>query len=152
MSGQGLRMTRNRVAILEVLRASGAHLTADEIYAEVSRALPRISLATVYRNLDVLAKHGYIRTVAEGGGRRHFDAKVDDHYHIRCVECGRVDDIAVDSAESLPGTLHARTDYEVRGFVLSFVGVCPECQARRRAETHANGGEGDERQRDQDRT
>jgi Fur family ferric uptake transcriptional regulator len=124
------RMTTQRRVILEELRKMPTHPTADELYQAVRKRLPRISLGTVYRNLDVLAESGEIARLDKCGSQFRFDGDTVRHYHIRCTECGRIDDvdgIAVNVPEHL---VRERVGYDVRGHTLEFVGVCPDCSSR----------------------
>ncbi len=88
-----MRMTKQRSVILNELRRSDLHPTADEIYQAVRKKLPRISLGTVYRNLDMLAREGLIHRIHQAGSQMRFDAHAGDHIHIRCAYCGRIHDI-----------------------------------------------------------
>lgn len=121
-------MTPQRRLILEVLGAVDTHPTADEVYQMVRRRLPRISLGTVYRNLQTLADCGKIQTLALSGTQRRFDAKLETHYHVRCVECGRVADVALEGFESLEEAARRASDFEIAGHRLEFLGVCPGCR------------------------
>jgi Fur family ferric uptake transcriptional regulator len=85
-------MTRQRQIILEELRKADTHPSADEVYETVRKRLPRISLGTVYRNLEILSELGEIQKLELGGDLKRFDRKPNKHYHIRCMNCGRVDD------------------------------------------------------------
>ena len=122
------RMTAQRRVILEELQRSKSHPTADELYGLVRQRLPRISLGTVYRNLDVLSRCGLIRKLDMAGSQARFDATLHDHYHIRCVECGRLEDIEVPAAESLASLEVRGTQFEVTEFRLEFTGVCTACR------------------------
>ena len=126
-SSNSVRMTQSRKAILSALAGTTAHPTADEVCVMVRETLPRVSLGTVYRNLDVLAKHGLIRTLAEAGEQRRYDGKLEDHHHIRCDVCGRVDDIELTEPGRVEGLLEDGRGYDVRGYTLCFNGVCREC-------------------------
>jgi len=128
------RMTRQRRIILEELRAAGGHPTADELHQRVRQRLPRISLATVYRNLDVLAEAGEIVTVRLAGGQRRFDAVLDRHYHVRCVECGKVRDVPAEPFGDIGEAARRVCDFEVLGYELQIDGLCPSCAAARRGE------------------
>ena len=81
---QNRRMTLQRKTILEVLRQTDFHPSADEIYMMVRERLPRISLGTVYRNLEVLSESGFIQKLELGGTIKRFDWNPEKHYHIRC--------------------------------------------------------------------
>jgi Fur family ferric uptake transcriptional regulator len=122
-----LQMTRSRRAILRELSSAEHHPTADEVYQRVRRTIPRISLATVYRNLDILTRHGMIRTLADADGQRRYDATLEDHCHVRCEVCGRVDDVHVVPLEAVERSITDASGYSISGYSLSFAGVCPRC-------------------------
>lgn len=88
-----MRQTAQRSEILRVLRCSRDHPTASEVYARVRGSMPRISLGTVYRNLDRLCSRGEVSRIEVPGREMRFDADTSSHYHLRCVECGRVVDV-----------------------------------------------------------
>jgi Fur family ferric uptake transcriptional regulator len=127
---QKLRMTRQRRMILEEVRKAKSHPTAYEVYKKVQDWLPRISLGTVYRNLEILSESGMVQKLDWGGGQRRFDGETQNHYHIRCVRCGRVDDVPIKPVASLEETLRTRTEYEVIGHRLEFLGLCPQCKSK----------------------
>ena len=101
-AGSQRRKTRQRQVILEELQAVTSHPTAVELYQLVRRRLPRVSLGTVYRNLDLLARMGLIEKKEHSGGEARFDANTAQHDHLRCVRCGRVDDLPTPPLESCP--------------------------------------------------
>lgn len=125
-----LRMTRQRAIILEELRKAKAHPTADEIYAKVRRRLPRISLGTVYRNLEVLSHAGLVRMLELGGKRKRFDGCVDSHYHVRCLKCDCVDDIPAEPFTDMEKRLIGRSSFKILGHRIEYVGICPECMQK----------------------
>ncbi|UCD59265.1 MAG: transcriptional repressor [Candidatus Hydrogenedentota bacterium] len=131
-SRQECRMTRQRQTILEEIRKVDSHPSADEIYEMVRRRLPRISLGTVYRNLEVLSDCGMIQKLDLGTSQRRFDGKMDDHYHVRCIRCNRVEDVPVAPASKLEEALRKVSDYDITGHRLEFVGLCPKCKKRER--------------------
>lgn len=122
-----LRMTESRRAILAALSGTRAHPTADEVYTMVRKKLPRVSLGTVYRNLDILARGGLIRTIAEAGEQRRYDGTMSEHHHIRCTVCGRVEDVELDPSAALDHMIRDDRGYSVQGYTLCFEGVCREC-------------------------
>lgn len=133
------RMTEQRRVILETLRDLKTHPTADALYAAVRRRLPRISLGTVYRNLDELARCGLIRKLDTVGASARFDGDTDAHWHVRCLGCGRLDDVHVRPASVFTDAVSGATGYEVRGYRLEFEGLCPECRIKK-VKNGAHGG------------
>jgi Fur family ferric uptake transcriptional regulator len=121
-------MTTQRSILLDELRQVDSHPSADELYAMVRRRLPRISLGTVYRNLEILAGLGAIRRIDSGGGLKRFDGNPAEHYHIRCVACDRLVDAPVAVDRSLNDQVRRVTDFEIIGHQLEFLGRCPGCR------------------------
>jgi Fur family ferric uptake transcriptional regulator len=124
-----LRMTPQRRAILEELRHFERHPTAREVYGQVRQRLPRISLGTVYRNLELLSRRGMIRRFAVGSGERRYDGDMNDHYHLCCVRCGRIEDAPMAPLAHLEEMLGDANGYDVIGHRIEFSGVCPRCKA-----------------------
>jgi len=120
-------MTRQRRIILEELRKNNSHPSADEIYEIVRRRIPRISLGTVYRNLEILAERGEIQKLETSGSLKRFDGNPKKHYHIRCIGCDRIVDAPVEPLIKTKEDLHKSTKYRIIGHRFEFIGVCPEC-------------------------
>ncbi len=125
-----MRATEQRRVLLEVLRGLKTHPTADELYILVKQRLPRISLATVYRNLELMAEQGLVRKVVLGDGPMRFDGTMEPHEHIRCMACGRVADVAPVVSEERYEDVEDETGFEVYGHQVAFFGLCPECRKR----------------------
>ena len=120
-------MTRQRKIILEELRKVSTHPSADEVYEMVRKRLPRISLGTVYRNLEILSESGDIQKLEPGCSLKRFDGNPSEHCHIHCVRCERiadlpmVPDLEIDLARVNP------TDFEIVGHRVEFFGLCSQC-------------------------
>jgi len=125
-----MRMTRQRKIILEEVRKVNTHPSADEIYEMVRLRLPRISLGTVYRNLEILSELGKIQKLQLSGSLKRFDWNTNKHYHIRCVQCNRVDDAPIAPLNQIEDELYESTVFEIIGHNLEFVGLCPECSKK----------------------
>lgn len=123
-----LRMTRQRKVILEELRKVDTHPSADEVYEMVRQRLPRISLGTVYRNLEILSERGDIQKLELGCTLKRFDGVAENHYHIRCVDCGRLADAPIDCDIEINHQLKDATSFRIIGHKLEFIGICPVCQ------------------------
>jgi Fur family ferric uptake transcriptional regulator len=122
------RNTRQRTLILDTLRTLGNHPSADEIFEAVRQRLPRISLSTVYRNLEFLTKAGYIRKLEMGGLPIRFDSTVSPHFHIRCISCNRVDDLRGRRVVVIEDARDFDHDYELLGYQVEFIGLCSACR------------------------
>ena len=126
-----IRLTKQRQVILETLKSDYSHPTADEVYERVRQRIPKISLATVYRNLEILADIGLIQKLDPGRTQMRFDPNTQDHYHLTCMRCGRVEDVTGDISESpmknIEKALGRLTKYGIFGHKLEFVGLCSTC-------------------------
>jgi len=125
----GRRMTPQRAAILKCLRESFTHPTAEEIYEEVQKRIPRISLGTVYRNLQVLVEEGYAKRIPTAQGSQRFDRNVSAHHHVVCLECGTIEDFEAEPDEALREHVGKRTGFQVTSHRTEFTGICPACGA-----------------------
>ena len=125
-----LRMTRQRRVILEELRKVKTHPSADEIYEIVRKRLPRISLGTVYRNLEILSESGDIQKLEPGCSLKRFDGNPSELCHIRCVRCDRIADAPMVPDLEIDLERVNSTDFEIIGHRLEFLGVCPICSDR----------------------
>ena len=120
------RMTRQRAVILEELRKVKSHPTADEVYSIVRERLPRISLGTVYRNLDFLADTGEILKLEAAGSTKRFDGDVSWHQHVRCMHCGRIGDVM--TPQTPPEVKGLRVEgFTITGARVEYDGVCERC-------------------------
>jgi Fur family ferric uptake transcriptional regulator len=123
------RRTRQRQVVLEVVRSTMDHPTADWIHRQARRRLPRIGLGTVYRNLNQLAAEGVIREIHAGGHPARFDGNTGRHYHIRCLGCGRVNDLPMSVDTRLEEEAARAMSYRILGHHVEVLGLCPLCQA-----------------------
>jgi len=126
-------MTRQRRVILEELRKVETHPSADEVYEMVRKRLPRISLGTVYRNLEILSESGDIQKLERGCSLKRFDGNPSEHCHIRCVRCNRVADLPMASALQIDLKRIDSNDFEIIGHFVEFLGVCSRCSDNSRS-------------------
>jgi Fur family transcriptional regulator, ferric uptake regulator len=122
-----LRMTNQREMILQELKKSKDHLTADELYERVKKKMPRISLATVYRNLEILSEACLIGKLEVSGRQKRFDWDIRDHDHVHCIQCHRVDNVELDRTHIDVSTPESVSGYRITGYRLEFSGLCTEC-------------------------
>lgn len=129
----GHRFTRQREAVFDVLRATRSHPTADEIFRVVRRRIPDISLATVYKALEAFEGAGLCLRLSHGDGPARYDARVDEHHHLRCVDCGRVIDLDGPEVRDRVTAAAARRGFEVLDCRLVLIGRCAACRRDARA-------------------
>ena len=135
------RRTRQLEQVFEALRGDHTHPFAHEIYRRVHKKLPRISLATVYRNLHSLVEEGKIRTLLLDGQAARYDPETSEHDHFVCERCGRVVDLFLRRrARRVDLTPLAKHGYVVTTHDLTVHGMCRVCAARRRSSGSAPGG------------
>ncbi|MBW1674251.1 MAG: transcriptional repressor [Deltaproteobacteria bacterium] len=120
-------MTNQRQVILEEIRKVNTHPTADEVYEMVRKRLPRISLGTVYRNLEILSTCGLIQKIGPVSSQMRFDGITKNHYHLRCIYCGKVEDAPIETVDKLENDIRDISDYSIIGYKLEFIGICPKC-------------------------
>jgi Fur family transcriptional regulator, peroxide stress response regulator len=130
---RGRRMTKQRRVILDVLRDTESHPTADWIYEQVRRVVPRISLGTVYRNLRVLKEKGDIQELNYGSTYSRFDGRIENHYHFVCQTCGRIDDVFLPLGEDIDSKVNKALGGNVDFHRLEFYGSCADCLAQNKA-------------------
>jgi len=124
---RGLRLTRPRRIILDVVRATDAHPTAAFVYRRVRRRLPRVSLATVYRNLRMLAAEGFLAERTDEAGMR-FDGNTGPHDHFTCLACRRIYDVPARAERRGRRRLSGRTGFEVLDHRTEYYGRCAACR------------------------
>ena len=123
------RNTIQRSLVLEAVRHLQCHPTADKVYDVVVKKHPNISRGTVYRNLILLSDFGEIRKIAMPNGADRYDHICREHYHARCVKCGRVLDVDMEYIADLENSMKDTREFEFTGHDLVFRGVCHECRA-----------------------
>ncbi len=131
LRARGLRLTAPRRLILEAVRSTDVHPTAAVVYRLVRRRLPRVSLATVYRNLRVLAAEGFLAERADAGGLR-FDGNMAAHDHFTCLACGRIYDVPARRGVAARARVAASTGFEVVNQRTEYYGRCSGCRRRGR--------------------
>ena len=129
LRARGLRLTEQRRLILETVRATDAHPSASMVYRKLRRRLPRVSLATVYRNLRRLAAEGFLLERADITGMR-FDANLDRHDHFTCLTCRRIYDVPPPARRRVASGAAARAGFEVLEQRTEFYGRCAACRRR----------------------
>ncbi len=120
------KRSRQREEILSVLRSTKEHPTAAILHAAARKRIPRLSLGTVYRNLEVLEEMGLVLHIRNGNSQDRFDGDVSPHYHFVCDSCGAVLDVRMPYRPELDEAA-AKEGFRIRGHRLDFHGTCPAC-------------------------
>jgi len=142
------RATRQLTAVYEALEEDHSHPSADEIYQRVRRTLPRISLGTVYRNLQRLVEEGKIRMFLLGERVARYDPMTAEHDHFICQQCGRVEDVLLERNRQVNLAPLVKKGFTVTAHSLAIHGLCQKCgrqqpkQSRARQVRRAGGGQG----------
>lgn len=122
--------SRQRDVIIEYLKSTKTHPTAEEVFEAVKVQKPNISLGTVYRNLNLLADNGMILRLHMQDGIDHFDADISEHYHFYCNRCNKVYDTSVvlpDAVKNILSTKEMQENGSIDGMVIYFFGLCNKC-------------------------
>ena len=114
--------------MLEWLRATDTHPTAAEIFAGLSGELPTLSLATVYRNLEILVADGEVDEVQSGVGAARYDGNVEPHHHFNCEACGCILDVDLSVPRNLKNRLAGEHGLVASRVKMSFFGLCLDCE------------------------
>lgn len=137
-----MRTTRNtlqREIVHQTILSMQGHITADMVYERIHAAHPSISRATVYRNLRMLEAEGRILRIEVPGSADCFEARVREHYHIRCARCGKLFDAKLPYMPKLVEMEQAADSaFEICACNLLFVGYCPDCRKERAEEAREN--------------
>ena len=123
-----VRFSKQREAILNYLKSSSEHPTAEMVYDEIRQDIPNISLGTVYRNLTFLVELGEIIIIRAKNQMQRFDAKVDAHYHWQCQQCGIVEDLHMAVQIKLNEEAEKVSGVKMNSHEICFFGICKKCE------------------------
>jgi Fe2+ or Zn2+ uptake regulation protein len=129
LRGRGQRVTPQRLVINRALRRLDRHSSAEEVARAIERELPGVSVPTVYSTLELLAELGFARRVTAAPRLVLYDPRVDDHHHLVCRRCGRVDDFdtPLEAADALRSA--RRHGFQAEHVELVVSGLCESCGA-----------------------
>lgn len=120
------RLTSQRMTVLEQVRVAASHPTAEDVFRALKPAHSTISLATVYRNLRLLAKQGKIRECEFSDGTYHYDSRLDLHGHFICEDCRAIIDFEIPE-KMCPAHFGAYQAGIVKKGTIDFYGTCKKC-------------------------
>ena len=121
------RFSRQREEILKILKATKSHPTAEWIYSQARKKIPRLSLGTVYRNLNNLHRKGAIRKLQLGTPFDRFDADTSPHQHFICKKCGKIYDLFIDMEKDLRSLAEKEIKFRIEKVEVEFHGICLNC-------------------------
>jgi Fur family ferric uptake transcriptional regulator len=123
-------LTTQRKAIIEELKKLKTHPTADQFYEVMRRKTPKISIASVYRNLEVLSSAGMIAKLEVSGTQNRFDGDISMHYHLKCSKCGGFVDFSPKGSKTLSKSLDKvkELNMNIDNFNIVFNGLCDKCK------------------------
>ena len=134
MNTKNIKITKKRQAILDVLKATDEHLTAENIYFILKRKNIKIGLATIYRTLDLFYQNGIVNKINIGDGTiryEYVDKKSVHHHHLVCIKCGRVmeytDEEEPKFLERLAERIKDKYGFTVLSHEIYLYGVCKDC-------------------------
>ena len=127
--GAGLKLTPQRLAVLDYLQRAEGHPTAEQIGAELNRRLPRAARATVYNALRALRDAGLVSEVRLDGATARYDTNLAPHHHFICRRCGRIEDVSADAAGQ-PPSVEVSEGYTVEDCEIVLRGLCATCARR----------------------
>lgn len=122
-----MKHSKQREAILTLLKSVKSHPSAEWLYSQLKNDFPNLSLATVYRNLNLLCELGEARKIEVGDGTVRFDGTVDNHYHFLCSECKGVIDVSKDEFNGINSEIESKYHVKVDTHSIVFYGRCREC-------------------------
>ena len=132
---KGFKVTPQRLAVYNALCNTKSHPNADMIYNKLQPYYPTMSLATIYKTVDILHSIGLINILNTGEESFRYDARTDSHAHVCCTECGKVEDLPINMDDCMKEA-EAETHYELQRHQLYFYGLCPECRMKKKTENH----------------
>ena len=122
------RQSKQRTRILELLRSTEIHPTADWLYEKLKNEYPRLSPGTVYRNLSILVEQGLAKKIHFGSTFDRFEANIKQHYHFICESCGKILDFDMPIYDDLNSQAKQLTNFTINHHKLEFYGICEECK------------------------
>lgn len=131
IGGTGLRVTKQRSLLLEVIRQGKSHLDADEVYRRARRKQPQLSLSTVYRALRLFKKLGLVEETHLDDEHHHYEVKSEtEHHHLVCLKCGKVVEFSYPFSRNVRENVAEAQDFEIIGTEVLITGYCSKCKER----------------------
>ncbi len=130
LSEKGLKVTPQRLAILDAIYKVGGHPTADNIIEHIRKNNPNIASGTVYKVLDTLIENNLVKRVTNDRDVMRYDGKMDKHHHLYCIECDIIEDYVDEELDTLLKNYFKKKEIEgfhIQDFVLQIKGTFDKC-------------------------
>jgi Fur family ferric uptake transcriptional regulator len=130
MAEKGLKSTRQRALIVETFFQAGGHVSVEDVWSRVRKVDQRVSVATVYRTMKLLAESGLAHARNFGDGQTRYEAAVgrEHHDHLICTSCGKIIEFENDRIEALQEHVAKRHGFKVTSHKMELYGLCRDCQ------------------------
>lgn len=129
-----MKYSKQREEILNIVKESDKHPSAEQIYMEARKRLPSISLGTVYRNLNYLVELGMVKQIKGLDEKDRFDKTLKDHGHLLCTVCKKVYDADDELIDVLKQKIQDESGFVTQNYNIVVTGVCHTCEKERRKE------------------
>jgi Fur family transcriptional regulator, peroxide stress response regulator len=127
LRNKGYKATPQRIAICRITLNSRSHPSAQQVYNEVKKIHPTVSLATVYKTLEVLRDVGLVREINFSQGRARFDSYMCPHINLVCLKCGCITDLDDKVIEEITRKVTLSTKFKPTGQRVDVYGICQKC-------------------------
>ena len=130
LSKQGLKLTPQRINILNEVIENHDHRECEEIYLDLKSKQKKVSRATVYRTMEILVQNGFARKLELGDGRARYENKVDipHHDHLICTSCGKIIEFMDEQIEQLQDKIAEQNKFTLSRHIHQLFGICNQCQ------------------------
>ncbi|KAB7667553.1 transcriptional repressor [Bacillus sp. B1-b2] len=126
---QNIRLTPQRLELMNILSQENKHWTVDEIYKLLNEKMPSVSITTVYNNIHLFAELNLVKEIQFGEGLSKYEWKKSDHYHIVCSECQEIVDIWYPTLKEVEVFAKSISKFNITSHNLQFYGICEHCQS-----------------------
>jgi Fur family peroxide stress response transcriptional regulator len=124
LKSKNIRLSHQRLKVLEYVAEHRTHPTVDQVYSDLHREIPTLSKTTVYNTLNALMDAGLVKVITIEDNETRYDIVTENHGHFKCQNCGRIYDfkIDIDSFEA-----QDLKDFKILDKDVYFKGICPHC-------------------------
>jgi len=131
LKDNGHKITPQRLAIVKILAKSDGHPSVEDIYGQIRKDFPTMSLATVYRNILLIKSLGEVLELGFPDGSNRYDGnRPNPHPHVICIKCKKIVDPDVESLDEMKKEVAEETHFQILNHRLDFFGICSECLAK----------------------